>query len=70
MPLGNYIARVYTAKNHSRAELGIYRLCGVDPDTDMRWTVYVRSILAFSMVGVLSCTCSSGSSTGCSGRSG
>ncbi len=53
VPLGNYIARVYTAKEHSRAERGVYRLCGIDPDADMRWTVYVRSVLAFSLVSIL-----------------
>jgi potassium-transporting ATPase potassium-binding subunit len=53
VPLGNYIARIYTTKNHLRVERGIYRLCGIDPEADMRWTVYVRSILAFSVVAVL-----------------
>jgi K+-transporting ATPase ATPase A chain len=31
----------------------IYRLCGIDPEADMKWSVYVRSILAFSLVSVL-----------------
>ena len=53
VPLGNYIARIYTTKHHLRVERGIYKLCGIDPDADMRWTVYVRSILAFSLVCVL-----------------
>jgi potassium-transporting ATPase potassium-binding subunit len=53
VPLGNYIARIYTTKHHLAIERGIYRLCGIDPDADMRWTVYVRSILAFSVVAVL-----------------
>jgi len=53
VPLGNYIARIYTTKNHLRIERGIYKLCGIDPEADMRWTVYVRSILAFSVVAVL-----------------
>jgi K+-transporting ATPase ATPase A chain len=53
VPLGNYIARVYTDARHWRAERGIYKLTGIDPDADMRWTVYVRSILAFSVVSVL-----------------
>ena len=34
-------------------ERGIYKLTGIDPEADMRWTVYVRSILAFSLVAVL-----------------
>jgi potassium-transporting ATPase potassium-binding subunit len=53
VPLGNYIARIYTTKHHLRVERGIYKLCGIDPEADMRWTVYVRSILAFSLVCVL-----------------
>src|ERR1700739_4188897 len=53
VPLGNYIARTFTDKNHWRVERGIYRLTGIDPEADMRWTVYVRSILAFSLVAVL-----------------
>ena len=53
VPLGNYIARVFTDTRHWRVERGIYKLCGIDPEADMRWSVYVRSILAFSVVGVL-----------------
>jgi K+-transporting ATPase ATPase A chain len=53
VPLGNYIARVFTDTRHWRVERGIYKLCGIDPEADMRWSVYVRSILAFSLVAVL-----------------
>src|SRR5690349_11761655 len=53
VPLGNYIARVFTAKEHWRAERGIYKLCGIDPEADMRWGVYARSVLACSLVCVL-----------------
>jgi potassium-transporting ATPase potassium-binding subunit len=53
VPLGNYMARVFTDTRHWRVERGIYKLCGIDPEADMRWGVYVRSILAFSLVGVL-----------------
>ena len=53
VPLGNYIAHIFTDKKHWRIERGIYKLTGIDPDADMRWTVYVRSILAFSLVAVL-----------------
>src|SRR6202451_1227430 len=53
IPLGNYIAHVFTDKKHWRVERGIYKLTGIDPEADMRWTVYVRSILAFSLVCVL-----------------
>jgi K+-transporting ATPase ATPase A chain len=53
VPLGNYMARIFTDTRHWRVERGIYKLCGIDPEADMRWSVYVRSILAFSLVGVL-----------------
>jgi potassium-transporting ATPase potassium-binding subunit len=53
VPLGNYIARIFTAKEHWRVERGIYKLTGIDPEADMRWSVYVRSMLAFSFVSVL-----------------
>jgi len=53
VPLGNYIARIFTDKKHWRVERGIYKLVGVDPEADMKWSVYVRSILAFSVVAVL-----------------
>src|SRR5580700_2884828 len=53
VPLGNYIARIFTDTKHWRIERGIYKLCGIDPEADMRWSVYVRSVLAFSFVSVL-----------------
>ncbi len=53
VPLGNYMARIFTAKEHWRVERGIYKLTGIDPEADMRWSVYARSVLAFSLVSVL-----------------
>src|ERR1700677_3198966 len=53
IPLGNYIARVFTDTKHWKVERGIYKLTGMDPEADMRRSVYVRSILAFSLVAVL-----------------
>src|SRR6478672_4909715 len=52
-PLGDYMSRVYTSEHHWRAERGLYRVMGVDPDADQRWPVYARSVLAFSVVSVL-----------------
>ena len=31
----------------------MYRVVGVDADSEQRWPVYLRSVLAFSAVGVL-----------------
>ncbi|MCX5107749.1 potassium-transporting ATPase subunit KdpA [Streptomyces sp. NBC_00378] len=52
-PLGGYMARVLTADHHWRAERFIYRAGGVNGDADQKWSVYLRSILAFSAVSVL-----------------
>jgi K+-transporting ATPase ATPase A chain len=52
-PLGDYMYRVFTDKRHWRVERGIYRLVGVDADTEQAWSVYARSVLAFSAVSVL-----------------
>jgi K+-transporting ATPase ATPase A chain len=53
VPLGNHMARVYSGARHLRAEKAIYRMIGVAPDEDQRWTRYLGSVLAFSAVGVL-----------------
>jgi K+-transporting ATPase ATPase A chain len=52
-PLGGYMVRVYSDSRHLRVERGLYRIMGVDPDADQRWPVYARSVLGFSVVGVL-----------------
>jgi potassium-transporting ATPase potassium-binding subunit len=52
-PLGDYIAHTFTSDKHLRGERILYRVIGVDPDTDQRWPVYARSVLAFSAVSVL-----------------
>jgi K+-transporting ATPase ATPase A chain len=53
VPLGNYIARIFTSDRDWRAERFLYRLMGVDRTADQKWSVYVRSVLAFSAVSVL-----------------
>ncbi|AEH10304.1 MULTISPECIES: potassium-transporting ATPase subunit KdpA [Protofrankia] len=52
-PFGDYLARVYTSERHLRAEKMTYRLVGVDPDADQRWSVHLRAVLAFSCVSAL-----------------
>ncbi|MEU8309317.1 potassium-transporting ATPase subunit KdpA [Actinomadura sp. NPDC048955] len=52
-PLGDYMYRVYSGTRHSRVERVLYRLVGVDPEAEQRWSVYARSVLAFSAVSVL-----------------
>jgi K+-transporting ATPase ATPase A chain len=53
IPLGDYMYRVFSSKKHSRAERGLYRLIGVNPEAEQAWSVYARSVLAFSLVSVL-----------------
>jgi K+-transporting ATPase ATPase A chain len=53
IPLGNYIAWVFTTDRDWRAERFIYKLMGINRDADQKWTVYARSVLAFSLVSVL-----------------
>jgi K+-transporting ATPase ATPase A chain len=53
VPLGDYLARVYTAGTDWRVEKIIYRVVGVDSSTEQRWTRYLGSVLAFSAVGML-----------------
>ncbi|GAA3071698.1 potassium-transporting ATPase subunit KdpA [Streptosporangium carneum] len=52
-PLGDHMYRVYTGTRHSAVERTIYQLVGVRPDGEQRWSVYARSVLAFSAVSVL-----------------
>jgi potassium-transporting ATPase potassium-binding subunit len=51
--LGDHLFRTFTSTKHWRVERGAYRLLGVDGDAEQTWVVYLRSLLAFSLVGVL-----------------
>ena len=59
--LGTYMARIYDPtlgkpygdRVFSAIERPIFRICGIDPDNEQRWTTYAYSILAFSLVSVL-----------------
>ncbi|MFB7891831.1 potassium-transporting ATPase subunit KdpA [Microbacterium sp. NPDC056044] len=52
-PLGDWIARTYTAEKDWRVERGMYRLVGVDPRSEQTWQAYLRGVLVFSAVGVV-----------------
>ncbi|MGP3533482.1 potassium-transporting ATPase subunit KdpA [Microbacterium sp. RD1] len=52
-PLGDYIARIYTGTRDLVVERGTYRLLGVDPRSAQTWQAYLRSVLLFSLIGVL-----------------
>jgi K+-transporting ATPase ATPase A chain len=53
VPLGNYIAHIFTSDKDWRVERGFYKLIGIDRTADQKWSVYLRSMLAFSFVSVL-----------------
>lgn len=53
VPLGNYMAKVYSSRKHLRVEKWIYKAIGANPDTEMTWPAYLRGVLAFSAVSVL-----------------
>lgn len=53
IPLGNYMARVYSSGKHWRPEKWIYKAIGANPDAEMTWPAYLRGVLAFSAVSVL-----------------
>jgi len=57
--LGSYMAKVFTNKKapgdrfFKPVERLIYRITGVNPEGEQRWTTYAISVLAFSLVSVL-----------------
>jgi K+-transporting ATPase ATPase A chain len=58
-PLGGYMARVYEGNLPtfvrwiSPVEDLFYRICGVDPKQEMRWTQYAFAAMWFSLVGLV-----------------
>jgi K+-transporting ATPase ATPase A chain len=53
IPLGNYIAKIFTTDKDWKVERFIFRLMGIDSKADQKWSTYVKSILAFSAISVL-----------------
>src|SRR5258707_5096646 len=53
VPVGNYMAHIFTTHKHWRVERGIYKMIGVDPAADQKWSGYLRSMTAFCAVSVL-----------------
>ena len=52
-PLGDYMARIFTTAKDWRVEHFFYSIIGVDSKAEQSWRTYLRSILVFSIVGVL-----------------
>lgn len=53
VPLGNYMAGVYTSSRHTKVERLTYRMLGIDPDADQRWPVYLRSVIVFGVASIV-----------------
>ena len=58
IPLGDYMARVYTTDTERRAkdwriESVMYRLCRIDPHAEQTWYGYAASVLGFSFASAL-----------------
>lgn len=58
-PLGAYMARVYQDESIvantwlAGLERGLYRLCGIQTQQDMRWQQYAGALLIFNLLGLL-----------------
>jgi len=52
VPLGDYIARLLTSQKNNRVESGLYRTLRIEPSADQRWTTYLLSVVAFSVVSI------------------
>lgn len=52
-PLGVYMDKVFSGSRSSKPERVFYRLAGADSGTEQSWSVYLRSVLAFSAVSIL-----------------
>ncbi|MCM0639608.1 potassium-transporting ATPase subunit KdpA [Cellulomonas wangsupingiae] len=52
-PFGDYMAHVYRTDRDWRVERGVFRVLGVAPRTEQTWPAYLRSVLAFSFVGMV-----------------
>lgn len=52
-PFGDYLAWTYTSPKHWRVERAVYRVIGVDGQTEQTWRSYLRGVLIISAVGVL-----------------
>ena len=56
-PLGAYMARIYEGQPAFLNRIGapfenlVYRVCGVNPAQDMRWTQYAVATLVFNVLG-------------------
>ena len=53
VPLGNWMATVFTDERHWRVERLVYRLCRIDPASEQRWTTYAVAVMGLTAVGIV-----------------
>ena len=53
VPLGDYMARVFTTEEHWRVEALVYRVVRVDPASGQRFPTYAAGVLGFSFFSVV-----------------
>ena len=53
VPLGDYMARVFSTDKDLAVERLVYRIAGVDPRSSQRWTRYATAVGAFSLVSLV-----------------
>jgi potassium-transporting ATPase potassium-binding subunit len=62
-PLGTHMARVFAGERTflhrplAGLERGAYRILGIDPNEEMKWTAYAIAMLAFSLASLLLSYC-------------
>ena len=50
VPLGDYMARVYSSTKHWRGEQLVYGACRIDPEADQTWPTYALSVVLFALL--------------------
>jgi len=53
VPLGDYMAGIFTSKKHWRIEKVFYRSLRIDSAAEQRWYTYLISVLSFSVVSIV-----------------
>src|ERR1700704_2236566 len=52
-PMGVYMTRVFEGRMKFWPEGALYKLCGIKPEQEQRWTQYAGAMLMFTLAGVL-----------------
>src|SRR5258706_4340821 len=53
VPVGNYMAHIFTTDKHWRVERGLFKKIGGDPPPHHKRSAYLRRLLAFSVGSAL-----------------